>query len=62
MTSQQLIDRAEALRRRRSEEPQTRAERRQLVNELRAEGMTFEDIGAILGVSRQRAWQIATGR
>ena len=39
-----------------------RAERRTAILELRLEGWTWRDIGAELGVGKERAWQIGRGR
>jgi DNA-directed RNA polymerase specialized sigma24 family protein len=43
-------------------EDQIRAERREAVNELYASGWTWEQIGSLIGVSKQRAWQIGNGQ
>jgi len=38
-----------------------KAERRDAVLALRAEGWTWEEIGAVIGAGKQRAWQIGNG-
>lgn len=60
----QKLDRAESLRRRRDEATTgaTARERRALVVELRADGLTLEEIGDLIGVTRQRVWQILGGQ
>lgn len=40
---------------------QVREVRQQAVEQLRAQGLSFAEIGALLGVKRQRAEQIAKG-
>ena len=39
-----------------------KAERRDAVLALRAEGWTWEEIGAVIGAGKQRAWQIGNGQ
>jgi DNA-directed RNA polymerase sigma subunit (sigma70/sigma32) len=42
-------------------EERIRAERRTAINDLREAGMTFKEIGSILGLTRQRVHQLAKG-
>ncbi len=43
-------------------EPELRLARQGAVMELREIGRSWVEIGKVLGVSRQRAWQIGNGR